>query len=684
MTDKPVQEMTEQAAAEEAATLRPQLRKWGQQYYDADNPAVEDDVYDRNYARLVALETAFPALVTPDSPTQHVGGSVRGDLPKVNHDIPMLSLGDVFSIDELREFNDRLRKDVATEDTTDEGFDYNCELKIDGLAISLRYENGKFVQGSTRGNGSIGEDITDNLATLPSIPKKLSRPLTIDVRGECYMPKQAFLDLNARREAEGKAPFANPRNAAAGSLRQLHVQVTAERKLETFMYNIADYEPLDTRTQSGLLDELAELGFSTNPTYQVAHNMDDVAAYIDQYQAKRADLAYGIDGIVIKANPLPLQRAIGATVKVPRWAIAYKFPPEEVETVVRDIEWTVGRTGIVTPTAVMDAVKLAGSTVARASLHNPDYLQAKDIRLGDAVLLHKAGDIIPEISNFVADKRPKDAQPAPIPTTCPSCGAPLVHLDEEVALRCINPSCPAQLASGMAHFASRNAMNIDGLGPKIVAQLFDKQLVQDVASLYHLTAEQLLTLDKFGEKSTQNLLTAIDNSRHNSLERLLFGLGIRHVGAKAARSIAERFGDLRSLMAADTATIAAIDTVGQIIADSVVTYFATDQAQHLVARLDAAGVNLTYTSGEIVTAPDSQFADQRVVLTGKLQNLTRPEATKWLETRGAKVTSSVSKSTNLVIAGEAAGSKLTKAQELGIPVWDEAQLSAAMADENNG
>lgn len=677
MTDKPVKDLTEQQAAEEAADLRPQLTAWGKAYYDADAPTVEDDVYDRVYARLVALETAFPTIVTADSPTQHVGGTTRGDLPKVTHEIPMLSLGDVFSIDELKEFDARLRENV------EEDFDYNCELKIDGLAINLHYENGKFVQGSTRGNGSIGEDITANLLTLPSIPKSLSRPLSIDVRGECYMPKAAFLALNQRREAEGKAPFANPRNAAAGSLRQLDTQVTADRKLATFMYNIADYDPLDTRTQSGLLDELAELGFSTNPTYQVAHDMADVQAYIDEYTGQRNDLAYGIDGIVIKANPLPLQRELGATVKVPRWAIAYKFPPEEVETVVRDIEWTVGRTGIVTPTAVMDPVPLAGSTVARASLHNPDYLAAKDIRIGDTVLLHKAGDIIPEISQFVAAKRPADAAVYPVPTHCPSCGAELVHLDEEVALRCINPSCPAQLAEGMNHFASRNAMNIAGLGPQIVSQLFDRQLVSDVASLYTLTTDQLLTLDKFGDKSAQNLLTAIDNSRNNSLERLLFGLGIRHVGAKAARSIAEHFGDIDHLMAADAEAIVAIDTVGQIIADSVVTYFSTDQVQQLIARLRTVGVNLTYTSGAVVTDEDSQFAGQRVVLTGKLLELTRPEATAWLEQHGATVTGSVSKKTDLVIAGEAAGSKLTKAQNLGITIWNEAQLQAAMT-ENNG
>ncbi|WP_258115747.1 NAD-dependent DNA ligase LigA [Levilactobacillus yiduensis] len=673
MTDKPINTLTEEQAATEAATLRPQLLAWGKQYYDADAPQVEDATYDRVYARLVALETAFPAIVTPESPTQRVGGTTRGDLPKVTHEIPMLSLGDVFSIDELKEFDERLRSNV------DEAFDYNCELKIDGLAISLRYENGEFVQGSTRGNGQIGEDITANLKTIDSIPQTLSRPLTIDVRGECYMPKAAFLALNERREAAGQAPFANPRNAAAGSLRQLNTQVTADRQLATFMYNIADYEPLNTRTQSGLLDELAELGFTTNPTYQVAHNMTDVAAYIDQYQGKRADLPYGIDGIVIKANPLPLQRSLGATVKVPRWAIAYKFPPEEVQTTVLDIEWTVGRTGIVTPTAVMEPVALAGSTVARASLHNPDYLTAKDIRLGDTVLLHKAGDIIPEISQFVAAKRPADAQPYPIPTHCPSCGAELVHLDEEVALRCINPRCPAQLAEGMNHFASRNAMNIAGLGPQIVAQLFDRKLVDDVASLYRLTTDQLLTLDKFGEKSAQNLLTAIDNSRNNSLERLLFGLGIRHVGAKAARSIAAEFGDIGSLMAADSEQISAIDTVGGIIADSVVTYFASTQVQELIAELRAVGVNMTYTSGAATPVDtEGQFVGQRVVLTGKLQELTRPEATAWLEQHGATVTGSVSKKTDLLIAGEAAGSKLTKAQSLNVPVWNEAQLQAAM------
>jgi len=672
MTDKPIKSLTAAAAADEAADLRPQLIQWGKQYYDADTPSVEDDVYDRAYARLVALETAFPEVMTSDSPTQHVGGSSRGDLPKVAHPIPMLSLGDVFSIEELTEFDERLRANV------EEDFDYNCELKIDGLAVSLRYEDGVFVQGSTRGNGQIGEDITANLKTIDSIPKKLSRPLTIEVRGECYMPKAAFLALNERREAAGQAPFANPRNAAAGSLRQLDTQVTADRKLATFMYNIADYEPLETRTQSGLLDELAALGFTTNPSYRVAHNMQDVAAYIADYQGQRSDLAYGIDGIVIKANSLPLQRSLGATVKVPRWAIAYKFPPEEVETTVLDIEWTVGRTGIVTPTAVMEPVALAGSTVARASLHNPDYLQAKDIRIGDTVLLHKAGDIIPEISQFVADKRPADAEPYPIPTACPSCGAELVHLDEEVALRCINPRCPAQLAEGMNHFASRNAMNIAGLGPQIVAQLFERQLVDDVASLYRLTADQLLTLDKFGEKSAQNLLTAIDNSRNNSLERLLFGLGIRHVGAKAARSLAAAFGDLEHLMAASNEEISAIDTVGGIIADSVVTYFADEHVQQLVDDLAAVGVNLTYTSGATESAEPSEFTGQRVVLTGKLQELTRPEATAWLEDHGATVTGSVSKKTDLLIAGEAAGSKLTKAQSLNIPIWDETQLQAAM------
>lgn len=667
------------ALRDEAEALRQNLREWGAAYYTEDNPVVEDITYDKAYQRLVEIETTHPELVTPDSPTQQVGDAIISDFSKVTHDIPMLSMGDVFSEEELAAFNQRIINNVG------EPVSYNCELKIDGLAISLRYEDGVLVQGSTRGNGSIGEDITRNLKTIPSIPTKLTKPLTIEVRGECYMPKESFAHLNKTREANGEAVFANPRNAAAGSLRQLDPKVTASRKLSTFMYNVASFDPLESRTQSEMLAELQELGFTINPTYRVADDMAAIYAYVDDYQAQRSNLAYGIDGIVIKVNSLPLQRSLGATVKVPRWAIAYKFPPEESETVVQEIEWTVGRTGVVTPTAIMDPVQLAGTTVSRASLHNPDYLRQKDIRLGDTVLLHKAGDIIPEISEFVPEKRPTDSEPYPIPTHCPSCGAELVHLDEEVALRCINPKCPAQLAEGMTHFASRNAMNIDGLGPRIVKQLFDHDFVSDIADLYRLTEDQLLTLDKFGAKSASNLLTAIDNSRNNSLERLLFGLGIRHVGNKAARLIAAHFETLDNIMVADSEAIAEINSMGMVIADSISTYFANEQVQELVQELKALGVNMTFTSGRATPADTSGFfADKRIVLTGKLEQMTRPEASEWLTNHGASVTGSVSKSTDLLIAGKDAGSKLAKAQSFEIEIWDENRFIDEMTKINEG
>ncbi|AQW21633.1 DNA ligase (NAD(+)) LigA [Lentilactobacillus curieae] len=670
--------MNENSARVQAEELRTKLNKWADEYYTYDAPSVEDSEYDAVYQQLVYLETQYPAIITPDSPTQKVGDHTLPGFSKVPHDIPMLSLGDVFSEQELADFVDRLTK------SDNVNFEYNCELKIDGLAISLRYEQGKLVQGSTRGNGQIGEDITENLKTIKSIPRKLTRPINIEVRGECYMPKSSFVSLNEQRQRDGQTPFANPRNAAAGSLRQLDSKETAKRKLSTFMYNVADYDDLLTDTQSGLLEELKELGFNTNPSSQVAHSMAEIDAYIDEYQEKRDSLEYGIDGIVIKVNSLPTQRKLGATVKVPRWAIAYKFPPEEAQTVVRDIEWTVGRTGVVTPTAVMDPVTLAGTTVARASLHNPDYLNEKGIRIGDTVELHKAGDIIPEISKYIPEKRPADSVAYEIPTQCPSCGSELVHLDDEVALRCINPKCPAQLAEGLTHFASRNAMNIDGLGPKIIAQLFQKQLVDDVSGLYTLSVQDLLTLDKFGEKSATNLISAIENSRENSLERLLFGLGIRHVGAKAARLIAQKFKDIDEIIKASAPDIAEIDTMGMIIADSVVTYFSMPESVELIDRLKSVGVNMTYLgeTTEEIEGSDSFFNGKKVVLTGKLQATTRGDATDWLEKHGASVTSSVSKNTDLVVVGADPGSKYDKAVKLDITIWDEQQFVSEMNKEN--
>ena len=673
----PVSQLSLAAAKKEIVPLRKQLTHWGKEYYEQDNPSVEDYVYDRAYQRLVELENQFPELKSADSPTQRVGGAVTTQLTKVRHDIPMLSMGDVFSVDELMDFN---RRQQDNDDVTVEP-EYNLELKIDGLSLSLVYENGKLVQGSTRGNGTIGEDVTANVMTIKSIPHELPEPLTLEFRGECYMPKASFVKLNEEREAAGLPVFANPRNAAAGSLRQLDPKVTAKRDLATFMYYVPEYQKLGVTTQAGALDRMRELGFSVNPNNRVVHNEAEIAAYIDEYTAQRDQLSYGIDGIVEKVNDLATENALGNTVKVPRWEIAYKFPPEEQATVVRDIVWTVGRTGNVTPTAVMDPVQLAGTTVSRASLHNPDYLREKDIRLGDTVYLHKAGDIIPEISRVDLKKRPADSQEYEIPTKCPVCGAELVHLDDEVALRCINPMCPAQIKEGLAHFASRNAMNIDGLGPKIIQQLWDKKLIRDVADLYRLNYDQLLTLDKFGDKSANNLLTSIDNSRNNSVERLLFGLGIRHVGAKAARQIMTHFGNLDRLMAATADEVAAVDGIGPIIGESVHTYFANPQVVALIDKLRDAGLNFNYQGPAVTANTESEWNGRRVVLTGKLEEMTRGAAKQWLEAHGAKVTGSVSKKTDIVIAGTAAGSKLTKAQDLGITVWDEARFHQAMQEE---
>ncbi|WP_179396323.1 NAD-dependent DNA ligase LigA [Lacticaseibacillus absianus] len=658
---------TQDTAKAQIDALVTQLNQWRREYYTQDAPSVEDHVYDVTYRQLQDLETAWPALVRADSPTQGVGDVVAPEFTKVPHPVPMLSMGDVFSLEELQDWAHRLEAGVG------EPVDYHVELKIDGLSLSLVYDKGVLVQGSTRGDGNVGEDVTKNVRTIPDIPQTLSEPLSLEVRGECYMPKAAFATLNAAREAEGAAPFANPRNAAAGSLRQLDPTVTAKRSLATFMYTLVDPANYGVTTQREALAFMARLGFATNPSSIVAHDLDLIDQYIAAQTADRDALAYGIDGIVVKVDQLPLQAALGNTVKVPRWEIAYKFPPEEAATVVRDIEWTIGRTGVVTPTAVMDPVPLAGTTVARASLHNVDYIQSKDIRIGDTVMLHKAGDIIPEVSVVVRDKRPADSVPAVIPTTCPSCGEALVHLDEEVALRCINPMCPAQVQEQLTHFASRNAMNIDGLGPKIIAQLLDKQLVADVADLYTLTADDLNGLDKFKEKSVNNLLKAIDNSRQNSVERLLFGLGIRHVGRKAAWILAAHFGDLAHLMTASVEDISAIDGIGPIIADAATTYLRTPAVHTLIAALDAAGVNLTF-KGAAPAPADSDWVGQTVVITGKFTSFSRPELTAQLTALGAKVTGSVSKKTDLLVAGEAAGSKLAKAESLGVPVIGEAEL----------
>lgn len=664
----PIEKLTTQDAQQETARLQKQLVQYGTAYYEDDAPLVEDYIYDALYARLVALEEKFPQYVIPDSPTQNVGSAdTKSELQKVVHPAPMLSLGDVFSLDELNDWDARTTKSLGNQAP------YNLELKIDGLAVALTYVDGQLVQASTRGNGIVGEDVTANVKTIKAIPKKLTEPLTIEVRGEIYMPKASFAALNKQREADGLEPFANPRNAAAGSLRQLNVKITKSRNLAAFVYYTAEPEMLGVTTQSGALERFAELGLPTDTHNRVINKMADIAGYIDEYTSERESLSYGIDGVVVKVNQLDLQFDLGNTVKIPRWAIAYKFPPEEALTIVRDIEWTVGRTGAVTPTAVMDPVLLAGTTVQRASLHNPDYLREKDIQIGDTVTLHKAGDIIPEIGQVILEKRPTDSETYQVPTICPACESNLVHIEGEVALRCINPFCSAQIQEGLTHFASRNAMNIDGMGPRVVGQLLKAGYIKDVASIYRITVEQLLTLDKFQEKSAVKLIDAINSSKENSLERLLFGLGIRMVGAKAARLIAEKFRTLSAVSEASVEDIANINGIGHTIAQSIVQYFSTPESKQLLVELASFGVNQSYLSDTVIDE-NSFFYGKKVVLTGKLEQSSRPAATKWLQDHGANVAGSVSVKTDLVIAGEAAGSKLDKASQLGVTVWTEQQF----------
>ncbi|WP_236165359.1 NAD-dependent DNA ligase LigA [Lactobacillus delbrueckii] len=661
-------------AKQEVRQLRAQLDQWAKAYYEQDAPVVEDHVYDEKYARLLELEAAYPELKSADSITQRVGGEVNSDLPKVEHPVPMLSMGDVFSKEELAEFDQRVQKAIG------HPVAYNVELKIDGLSLSLEYEEGRLKRASTRGNGQVGEDVTKNVKYIKDVPQKLPKTITTEVRGECYMSKEAFAKLNQERDEAGESIFANPRNAAAGSLRQLDPKVTKKRQLSTFIYTWIN-PPAGIDSQHQAIGEMAKLGFHTNENGRRLENLADVYDYIDEFTKKRDSLPYVIDGIVLKVDDLALQADLGNTVKVPRWEIAYKFPPEEEETVVREIEWTVGRTGVVTPTAVMDPVQLAGTTVARASLHNPDLLAKLDIRLGDTVKLHKAGDIIPEISEVVLSKRPEDSVPYEVPTKCPSCGEDLVHLDKEVALRCINPSCPAQVEEGITHFASRQAMNIAGLGPKIVKQLIAKDLVHNVADLYYLTADDLSQLDHFKEKSINNLLAAIDQSRKNSVELVLFGLGIDNVGGKAAQLIARKFKNMSKIASASVQELTAIDTIGMTIAESLTAYFQQEEAKKLLARLEEAGVNMDYL-GEDGEAADNFFKGKTVVLTGKLAHYSRAEFTKKLQALGAKVTGSVSKKTDCLVYGEDAGSKLAKAEALDIPRLTEAEAISKIEEKD--
>lgn len=653
------------------------LDQYSYDYYVIDNPTVEDAEYDQKMQELLKIEEAHPEWVTPESPSKRVGGEVLEGFKKVAHDTPMLSLANAFNQEDLADFDRRIRDKVGDD------IAYMCELKIDGLAVSLQYENGKYKQGATRGDGTIGEDITANLRTIRSIPMKLQKDYSIEVRGEAFMPKRSFQKLNEIREEEGQMLFANPRNAAAGSLRQLDTKIVASRNLDIFLYAVADFGEMGVETHSAGLDMLETLGLKVNKERRLCNSLEEVYAYIEEWTEKRAGLAYDIDGIVLKLNNLEQQRQMGNTVKSPRWSIAYKFPAEEVPTKLLDIELNVGRTGVITPTAVLEPVRVAGTTVSRASLHNEDLITEKDIRIGDTVLIKKAGDIIPEVIKSITEKRSGSEEPFHMPKNCPACDSELVRLEEEVALRCINPKCPAQIKEGLIHFVSRNAMNIDGLGEKVIIQLFSQHLIKDVADLFFLSKEKLLELERMGEKSVTNLLASIQASKQNSLEKLLFGLGIRHVGAKAAKSLAIHFDTMDNLKVADKETLTSINDIGEKMADSIVTYFANEEVHDLLEELKRAGVNMTYTGPKLEDMSEEElvFAGKTVVLTGKLEKLTRNDAKALIESLGGNVSGSVSKKTDVVVAGSDAGSKLAKAEELAIPIWSEEDLIEYLPDE---
>ena len=640
------------------------LNRYATEYYTSDNPSVSDSEYDRLYRELVELEKAHPNQVLPESPTHRVGGKILDGFEKYSHQYPLYSLQDAFSREELDAFDARVRKEL--DDVT-----YICELKIDGLSISLTYEQGIFVAGATRGDGSVGENITENLKRVKDIPLSLSEKIDITVRGECYMPRASFDQVNQSRQENGEPEFANPRNAAAGTLRQLDTAVVAKRNLATFLYQEAS--PSTRDSQEKVLKHLEQLGFVVNQRRLLAHSMDEVWAFIQEIGRERDQLPYDIDGVVIKVNDLAGQEQLGFTVKAPKWAVAYKFPAEEKEAKLLSVDWTVGRTGVVTPTANLTPVQLAGTTVSRATLHNVDYIAEKDIRKDDTVIVYKAGDIIPAVLRVVESKRVSEEK-LDIPTNCPSCESKLLHFEDEVALRCINPRCPAQIKEGLIHFASRDAMNISGLGPSIVEKLFAANLVKDVADIYRLTVEDFLLLDGIKEKSAQKLYQAIQASKENSAEKLLFGLGIRHVGSKASQLLLQHFHSIETLAQASSDEIAGIESLGSVVAQSLQSYFETEGAKILLRELKELDVNLDY-KGQVVAA-DAALSGLTVVLTGKLERLTRSEAKSKLENLGAKVTGSVSKKTDLVVAGADAGSKLQKAQELGIEIRDEAWLES--------
>src|SRR5690625_160630 len=667
--------MDKQKAKKRMNELIDKINHYAHAYYVLDAPIIPDGEYDALFHELLALETEHPDLIDAHSPTKRVGAEPLDAFEKVTHEIPMLSLGNVFDKEEIKDFHRRVLEGLGVDEVS-----YVCELKIDGLAVSLTYENGRFTQGSTRGDGQVGEDITSNLRTVKSVPLSMDETGRLEVRGEAFMPEASFEKLNKEREAAGDTVFANPRNAAAGSLRQLDPKIAASRNLDIFLYGYGTWGLENIATHSGRLQLLSELGFKVNQEWRICSTIEEVIAYVEEWTEKRQNLSYGIDGIVIKVDRLDQQETLGFTARTPRWATAYKFPAMEAVTTLEDVELSVGRTGVVTPTAVLKPVFIDGSTVSRATLHNADQIRALDVRIGDTVILKKAGDIIPKVVRVIEEERTGDEKPYEMPKNCPACDTTLIHLDDEVALRCMNTNCPAQLQDGLIHFVSRDAMNIDGLGEKLIQQLFKENLVETFVDLYRLDRDEVLTLERMGEKSVTNLLQGIEDSKHNSLEKLLFGLGIRHIGAKAAQILAAHFEIMEHIQEATYEELIEVDEIGGKMADSIVLYFSEPKVMALLEQLAELGVNMAYTGPRVSATTTSIFSGKTIVLTGKMEHYTRKQAQDLVEAGGGSVTGSVSGNTDIVIAGEYAGSKYERAVELGIEIWDEEALIKTARD----
>jgi len=667
--------MEKNKAKEEILKLRKQLEIWANKYYDEDNPEVSDYEYDMTMNKLKALEKEFPDLVTKDSLTQKVGGHVKEGFEKVEHEVPLQSLQDIFSFGELEEFKERVYKAAKENNLKEDDVKFVVETKIDGLSAALEYKDGKFVRGATRGNGLVGEDVTENLKTIKTIPKELPEPINIIVRGEVFIGKKEFEKMNEERELNEEKTFANARNAAAGSLRQLDTKITKKRPLDIYIFNVQKIEGKEFNSHFEELNYLKKLGFNVNPVLIPCNNIPEAIDAINKIGEEREELTFGIDGAVIKVDDLKLREKMGTTSKVPRWAIAYKYPPEKKETKLKDIICQVGRTGAITPMAILEPVKVAGSTISKTTLHNEDFIKEKDIRVGDTIVVQKAGDVIPEILEVKKKKRAGTEKVFEMPKVCPVCGAPVVREEGEAVSRCIGIECPAKLVRNIIHFVSRDCMNIDGLGDKIIEQLINKNLISNIADIYFLKFEDIATLKKNGQKFTQNLIDAINNSKNNDLYRLIAALGIRHIGTKAAKTLAKKYKTMDSLMNASLESLAMTDDIGEISANSIYEFFRQDQTIDLINRLKEAKVNMEALESEDI---DNRFEGKTFVLTGTLEKFTRKEASDLIEKHGGKTSGSVSKKTDYVLAGEDAGSKLTKAQSLGVEIITEEQFEKMM------